>query len=140
MALPSSCAVCTLYKPKNLCVAHAPSPTTAALEVAKWPMREPTSVCAEGSVDRQPITCGECLYWWTPDGQPLPEKASTRSGIWASGHGREEARMFCVHHTASPGSESVMFHPRVTYETDGCGIGKTPEQVIADAEKESAKD
>lgn len=135
MPLPSSCAGCTMHKPDNLCVAHSPSPTTVALEVAKWPMREPTSVCAEGSIDKQPITCGECLYWWTPDGQPLPEKTSNRTALWSSWQSRKEDRMFCVHHTASPGADSVMFYPRVTYKSDGCGSGKTPEQVLAEADK-----
>lgn len=127
MALPKSCAFCKMHKPGDLCVLNAPSTTTVQMQVAKWPKRESTSVCAKGSVDKEPTKCFDCVYWWSPNGKPLPDKVSTRTGIWATGDERKERRMYCAYDTASPEADSKMYYPRVTYETDGCGTGKAME-------------
>jgi hypothetical protein len=139
MSLPPSCAACgMLQQPDNLCRRHAPSPTTERREAAYWPRREPASRCGEGSTD-QPIQCGACIYWWQPDSKPLdppnaPVKLHTNP-IWhvlpSPDRGPEwwAHSGLCVHHTASPASETQTYYPRVTHATlDGCGDGKMPEE------------
>lgn len=138
MPLPQSCAACTMFQPNGaLCRRHAPSPTTAKLEPAKWPKREPTSRCAEGNVEKPPIACQDCFFWWPePNGQPLTPSRVERAGIWASrsDDGWWKHSGLCVHHTGAPGAESVLLHPRVTHGAlDGCGAGKTMEEVLGEA-------
>lgn len=135
MGLPQSCAVCTMHRAEGeLCRRHAPGPATVRHEPAKWPQREPSSRCAEGSTDRVPIACGACFYWWQPDGKPITPKvaAAHRAAIWApKDTDWWDNTGLCVHHTAHPGGKTEMYHPRVTHGAlDGCGTGETPEQVI----------
>ena len=121
----------------ELCRRHAPSPTTTEREPAKWPRRHSTSVCGEGSVDRGPVLCGDCVYWQLSGGNALRPETSTdqRLQIWASEIDEEwwDNARECVHHTVGPGRESEMFHPRVCHATDSCGSGKTPEQMLEEA-------
>lgn len=85
-----------------------------------------------------PIQCGFCIYWWQPDGKPLPPPQSMQTSahtnpLWHVPEDRGPDWWthsgLCVHHTASPAGETQMYHPRVTHATlDGCGDGKMPEE------------
>jgi hypothetical protein len=134
MPLPSSCSVCTMFQqPGNLCRRHSPGQTTARLEVAHWPAREPTSRCRQGETDKLPVQCGDCLSWWQPDGRPLTASVLAREELdvfWSTTNRPErEAKWWkksglCVRSTAVPGFETQTFHPRVTHATDCCGDGE----------------
>jgi hypothetical protein len=139
MPLPPSCAACGMFEqPGNLCRRHAPAPTIARREVAHWPRREPTSRCGEGSTDL-PIQCGQCDFWWQPDGKPLDAPVINprphTNPLWhvsAPADQRPEwwsQSGLCVHHTASPAGETQTYHPRVTHATQGgCGDGRLPKE------------
>jgi hypothetical protein len=132
--LPKNCAACTMFTKEEECHRHAPSPSTERLERTGWNKREPDSVCAEGEVERRPIRCADCFFWWSPLGGPVVPKPADPPTVHIWGIPRDpwwDDAKLCVHHTVPPGSigKTEVFHARVTHATDGCGVGKLREEV-----------
>lgn len=140
MPLPANCAACTMFPDGKHCLRHAPGPSTRKLEPAKWPQREPTSVCGEGKVDVTPTKCGDCMWRWTPDNKPIgkPVALAPRSNIWSlSDTGWWADAWYCIHHTVGPGSDDQMFYPRVVHALEACGSGETPKEYLKRMERDA---
>lgn len=83
-------------------------------------------------MDKMPIQCGACAYWWRPNDQPVTARFTGHTlGLWAiEDDGWWDGAGYCVRQTAPPGAVMQMVHPRVTHgQLDGCGDGETPDAV-----------
>lgn len=132
MPLPRTCSECTAYDKQGHCIRRAPVPSTTEDEWAKWPLRQDNSRCMEGIMDRKPILCRDCFFWDLPDDVEIlvNEQPESAMAIWLNPEEieRRKRAKYCILRAIGPSGHTEMYYPRMTYATDSCGDGETPEE------------